>query len=30
VRVEPTEAIDLDPLQLFLQDISKVSLLKAA
>ena len=30
VRIEPTEAIDLDPLQLFLKDISKVSLLTAA
>jgi RNA polymerase primary sigma factor len=30
VGIEPTEAIDLDPLQLFLQDISKVSLLTAA
>jgi RNA polymerase primary sigma factor len=30
VRIEPTEAIELDPLQLFLKDISKVSLLTAA
>jgi RNA polymerase primary sigma factor len=30
LRIEPTEAIDLDPLQLFLKDISKVSLLTAA
>jgi RNA polymerase primary sigma factor len=30
VRIEPTEAIDLDPLQLFLKNISKVSLLTAA
>jgi len=30
VRIEPIEAIDLDPLQLFLKDISKVSLLTAA
>jgi RNA polymerase primary sigma factor len=30
VRSEPTEAIDLDPLQLFLKDISRVSLLTAA
>jgi RNA polymerase primary sigma factor len=30
MRIEPTEAIDLDPLQLFLKDISKVSLLTAA
>jgi RNA polymerase primary sigma factor len=30
VRIEPTEAIDLDPLQLFLKDISKVGLLTAA
>jgi len=30
VRIEPTEAIDLDPLQLFLKDISKVTLLTAA
>jgi RNA polymerase primary sigma factor len=30
VRIEPAEAIDLDPLQLFLKDISKVSLLTAA
>jgi RNA polymerase primary sigma factor len=30
VRIEPTEVIDLDPLQLFLRDISKVSLLTAA
>jgi RNA polymerase primary sigma factor len=30
VRIESTKAIDLDPLQLFLKDISKVSLLTAA
>ena len=30
MRIEPAEAIDLDPLQLFLKDISKVSLLTAA
>jgi RNA polymerase primary sigma factor len=30
MRIEPTEAIDLDPLQLFLKDISRVSLLTAA
>ena len=30
MRSEPTEAIDLDPLQLFLKDISNVSLLTAA
>jgi RNA polymerase primary sigma factor len=30
VRIERTEAIDLDPLQLFLKDISKVSLLTAS
>jgi RNA polymerase primary sigma factor len=30
VSIERTEAIDLDPLQLFLKDISKVSLLTAA
>jgi RNA polymerase primary sigma factor len=30
VKIEPAEAIDLDPLQLFLKDISKVSLLTAA
>jgi RNA polymerase primary sigma factor len=30
VRVEPIEAIDLDPLQLFLNNISQVSLLTAA
>jgi RNA polymerase primary sigma factor len=30
VGIEPKEAIGLDPLQLFLQDISKVSLLTAA
>jgi RNA polymerase primary sigma factor len=30
VRIEPTEGIDLDPLQLFLKDIAKVSLLTAA
>jgi RNA polymerase primary sigma factor len=29
VRIEPAEADDLDPLQLFLKDISKVSLLTA-
>jgi RNA polymerase primary sigma factor len=29
VRIEATEAIDLDPLQLFLTDIAKVSLLTA-
>jgi RNA polymerase primary sigma factor len=29
VRIEPTEAIALDPLQLFLKDISKVTLLTA-
>src|SRR5207248_3148684 len=30
VGIEPTEMIDLDPLQLFLKDISKVDLLTAA
>lgn len=30
MRIERTEAIDLDPLQLFLKDISKVSLLTAS
>ncbi len=30
VRIEPAGAIELDPLQLFLKDISKVSLLTAA
>src|SRR5207244_4981734 len=30
VGIEPTEMIDLDPLQLFLKDISKVRLLTAA
>jgi len=30
VSIEPAEAIDLDPLQLFLKDISKVALLTAA
>jgi RNA polymerase primary sigma factor len=30
VRIEPAGAIELDPLQLFLRDISKVSLLTAA
>jgi RNA polymerase primary sigma factor len=30
VGIEPAEAIDLDPLQLFLKDISKVSLLTGA
>jgi RNA polymerase primary sigma factor len=30
VRFEPIEGIDLDPLQLFLKDISKISLLTAA
>jgi RNA polymerase primary sigma factor len=30
VKIEPTEAIDLDPLHLFLKDISKFSLLSAA
>jgi RNA polymerase primary sigma factor len=30
MRIEPAEAFDLDPLQLFLKDISKVSLLTAA
>jgi RNA polymerase primary sigma factor len=30
VGIEPAEAVDLDPLQLFLKDISKVSLLTAA
>jgi RNA polymerase primary sigma factor len=30
VSIEPAEAIDLDPLQLFLKDISRVALLTAA